>query len=276
MESIVEGWILYTSEPPIFWLVKGYSHPEEGYIAVPYRRVDGGRLDPAGYRAATPPWLLTFIPCIGRIAPLISRRRVARVLDPSAALRIHGLPGPLRELMEALGAEWAGLTGSRLTGHSSKGSDYDLLVYSSKPWEAVKALRDLAGEGLIEACDGMRGSLVDACYRGYPYTLRLLESITRASCEGFTASLGRFKTRISLAPAGYKAYTVPARYEAVLHGLGEAVLETWRTRYQGLKPGCYHGVVEVFERGGVLVASPDIGGWLEWVGGSCGPTGRRG
>lgn len=268
----VDGWILYTSEPPLFWLVKGYEHPWEGLVAVPYRLAWGSRLEPSDYAYTAPPWSIKFLPCIGRVAPVVPRSMITFVLDPESALRRNGLPWQLAELLEHVGAEWAGLTGSRLTGHSGPGSDYDLLILPLSPEGAVSALTELASEGLISRCPGMRGSLVDACYRGVPYTLRLLRSVTPRGCEGFTASLGRWRGLVEVGNAGPEAYLVPARYPLRIPGVGEAVLESWRTRYQGLRPGCYEASLEVFEREGVTVASPDIGGSLRWVSGSCGPT----
>ncbi len=268
----VDGWIVYTSEPPLFWLVKGYEHPWDGVVAVPYRLAWGSRLEPSSYLSAAPPWSLRLLPCIGRLAPVVPWGMVAAVLDPSAALKLHGLPPELGELLEHVGAEWAGLTGSRLTGHWGPGSDYDLLVLPSDPLGAVEALRGLAGEGLISGCPGMRGSLVDACYRGVPYTLRLLRTLSPRGCEGFTASLGLWRGLVELGDAGHEAYLVPARYPLRIPGVGEAVLETWRTRYQGLRPGCYEASLELFEREGMVVASPDIAGGLRRVGDQCGPT----
>lgn len=274
MEGPVDGWIVYTAEPPLFWLIKGYHHPEHGFVAVPYRRLDGRRLNPLDYIAASPQWLLRFLPCIGRNVPVVPRNSIVRVLDPAAGLRVKPLPEPLAELLDHVGVEWAGITGSRLTGHESEDSDYDLLVLPAKPEEAVKTLVDLKADELISECRGMRGTIVDACYRGYPYTLRLLREVMPRGCTRFTAWLGWWKGLVEITLGGVEAYLVPAVYKAVLSGGTEAILYSWRTRYQGLEPGCYEAVLELFEDGGNVVASPDIGGRLKRVGRSCGPMDR--
>lgn len=273
MTGLVDSFIIYTANPPLFWLVKGYEHPEGSVVAVPYRTPWGTRLDPAGYRRLAPiiQGRIRFLPCMGREAPVVEVREIVWVPDPSAALKLSRLPSRIASLLEALDPEWAGLTGSRLLGAEVGVSDYDILVYPRDAASAVDALLRFWRRGLSEPCTrrGGRSSPLDACAGGTGYTIRMLRTLEPLPCRGVRPFLGWWSGFLEIVDAGVESFLVPARYRARALGLGEIVLETWRTRFQALPKGCYQARIELFLEGDSILGTPDLGGMLSWAPGGC-------
>lgn len=265
---MIDGWLVRASwgGDSVVWVVVGYEHPEWGVVAVPYR-VACRRVSPLSSGLA--PGFEAWLPCMGRKVPVVEYSRIHWSIDPEAALRVRlrDLPQPARELVELVQAE--GLTGSWALGMEGPGSDVDLISYTE---ESLKALSDAAEEGLVTPCRrrpkwgppppwaGLR--LVDACYNGVPYTLRVLRLREPLPCTRRRWALGRASGRILIVEA--LSPSLPARYRVVLPDGGEAVMETWHTRYTMLPPGAYEGDVALYySEGEGLVASPDLQGRLE-------------
>lgn len=272
--EVVEGWIL-VDRMGAAWLVKGYEHPDSGFIV---QRYPHGRAKPISGGLA----VSVHLDCTGRRVDVLRMDDIARAIDPALALKSAQLPGQLKELLDILRPSWVGLTGSRALGAASAASDYDLLMYDADASRIYGALRDLAEDGLVGECEpGIRASkvadtfdrrefellhpikLLDSCYRGVPYTIRILASDRSRPCSSRFSSLGWVAGLLEIEDAG-EAYLTPSRYRARLLGLGEVVLYTWRTRYQELPVGRYFTVALVqrneVERSTYLV--PDIGGVL--------------
>jgi predicted nucleotidyltransferase len=270
-----EGWLLKDWDRNVVWLVKGYEHPTEGYVAIPYRKVYSG--EPWNLRGLT-----RYLECVGREVQVVPRSPEISVVDPSEALKQATIPAPLRELLEQLDPEWAGLTGSRALGAAKPSSDFDILVYSSRPSELYKVLEDLAAESKIKECEAnIRYSkvgdtwssqefrllhsfkLLDSCYMGVPYTLRMLRYAEERECKSSYRSLGWSEGLIRLAESGEK-FLVPATYTTTIVGVNAPVtLVTWRTRYQELPPGLYLARGLLQASGSDLYLVPDIRGYVK-------------
>ena len=281
---MIEGWIVRTTVNGVeeSWLVKGYSHPEEGLVAVPYRR-GGLRLEPFQYHVHAPNWTLKHVKCTGRTVPVLEWDRITGVVDPETILRVRlfELPESIRSLLDVLNPDWAGLTGSWAVYVETPDSDVDLLVYGEGVY---KALEDLGEEGLISQCrrgkwwhslhpeyrSGLGGELqqrlLDSCIRGYPYTIRILRRTTPAPCSENITYLGKIEGPIEIS-TGWESHLTPARYRVRILGLDsstEAILETWHTRYMELPGGLYRARLSLFlDSNGRLIVSPDIDGSLE-------------
>jgi len=266
-----EGWLLRDAVSGSYWVVKGYEHPSDRLIVVPYRASAGG------------PAVPEYLPCIGRTA-LTVRRDLVDAIDPVRALRSASLPGEVHELLDRLGSQWAGLTGSYAINAQGPTSDVDLLVYSERAADLYGALRDLRADGLIGECnqeirylkekDSFARSeflllhplkLLDSCYKGVPYTLRILRAAEERPCSSRFTSLGFVTLRGSL--KGLEPYMTPARYVLSSSGVGEVYLLSWRTRYQELPDGVYlvRGLLQRDENMGSLYLVPDLGGYVRPV-----------
>ncbi len=266
-----EGWLLRDAVSGSYWVVKGYEHPSDRLIVVPYRASAGG------------PAVPEYLPCIGRTA-LTVRRDLVEAIDPVRALRSASLPGEVHELLDRLGSQWAGLTGSYAINAQGPTSDVDLLVYSDRASDLYGALRDLRADGLIGECnqeirylkekDSFARSeflllhplkLLDSCYKGVPYTLRILRAAEERPCSSRFTSLGFVTLRGSL--KGLEPYMTPARYVLSSSGVGEVYLVSWRTRYQELPDGVYlvRGLLQRDENMGSLYLVPDLGGYVRPV-----------
>ncbi|ESQ26107.1 MAG: nucleotidyltransferase domain-containing protein [Acidianus sp.] len=266
-----EGWLLRDAVSGSYWVVKGYEHPSDRLIVVPYRASAGG------------PAVPEYLPCIGRTA-LTVRRDLVEAIDPVRALRSASLPGEVHELLDRLGSQWAGLTGSYAINAQGPTSDVDLLVYSERASDLYGALRDLRADGLIGECnqeirylkekDSFARSeflllhplkLLDSCYKGVPYTLRILRAAEERPCSSRFTSLGFVTLRGSL--KGLEPYMTPARYVLSSSGVGEVYLVSWRTRYQELPDGVYlvRGLLQRDENMGSLYLVPDLGGYVRPV-----------
>ncbi|GAB6148346.1 hypothetical protein [Stetteria hydrogenophila] len=266
---MIDGWIVRAAWGGVdaYWVVKGYEHPEWGVVAVPYR-VMGRRL-PSRPDPALFPGLEARLDCMGREVPVIPRRAVYAVVDPESALRLRlrDLPEPVRELVEHVEAE--GLTGSWAVAAERPGSDVDLITFNRGAYEA---LRDLAAEGSLKPCPREpkwgpkpppRAGLLDACYKGVPFTLRILRRREPLPCTARRWLTRWHRGPVELRPTG-EEFLVPARYDAYIPGLGWVTLETWHTRYQELPPGVYEARLALYYvDGDGYVASPDLHGGLE-------------
>lgn len=266
---MIDGWIVRAVWAGIsaYWVVKGYEHPEWGVVAVPYRVM--GERYPAAWYPHVFPGVDAWLDCMGRRVPVLPLNRIVNVIDPGVALRLRwlDLPAAARELAEHVEAE--GLTGSWAVAVEGRGSDVDLISFNR---EAYRALRDLAVEGLLTPCPRRpkwgpraprRRSLLDACYKGVPFTLRILRVRYRKPCTAKRWLLGRYKGGAVLRDIG-ESHLIPARYELVAPGIGSLTLETWHTRFQELPEGAYNVDVAVYySEGEGLIASPDIDGGME-------------
>jgi len=282
VDYVVEGWILEVSLGGLreAWVARGYKQPDWGFIATPYIAAGGRRVKAYDW-FQVPQWALRLVPCIGRVAPTLEARWVVRVVDPEGALKARrgDLPVEVLELLDILSPEWAGLTGSWAIAGEGPRSDVDLVVYGNH--QAIRrALADLRGEGLIAPCDVEYRYLkvadklsrqayerlsalktLDSCYKGVPYTIRVLRRTIREPCEGSAARLGVYEGPLRVTDIG-ESHLTPARYRAEL-GVGVAILESWHTRYSELPEGSYRGRLELFYTREGLIATPDIVGYLE-------------
>ncbi|MEB3844977.1 MAG: hypothetical protein LRS48_04775 [Desulfurococcales archaeon] len=289
MRGCVDGCIVESSVNGAtgLFLVKGYLHPIEGYIAVPYGRGPlcfGGGGHWEGWR---------FIPCISRYAFILKINNIIKYFDPWRvyALRSKDLPEQIRRFIEILGPNKAGLTGSWAIGcETPEESDVDIILYGN-PVNIKKKLLYLFKKGLIKQCNIDRiiskrkertdigidelhiaGSLTESCFNGTSYTLRIITRTAPLPCEQTQPlqwSMGRVEIRGYLTTQSYASdITVPARYriEPLDHSVRNTIiiLETWRTRYQSLKPGEYiiRGDAFLARNGSLTIVSPDINGCI--------------
>jgi len=259
------------------FIVKGYEHPAGSLIVAPYR-IGNLRLEPGEPALELlAPWIIRRIDCMPRLVPVIDARAVRLCIDPSAALktRMGDLPRSVVRLVEDIDYEWAGLTGSWAIYGEGPHSDVDIVLYGPNVYPS---LVELHRKGLLSPC-GPRGDrvaepiasmysikLVESCVGdGVRVTLRILRSIEQRPCRR-RIPLGRFSALIELEDVG-ESYLVPARYKARLldtfiAGHSEALLETWRTRYQELPPQVYVFEGEAWIEDDTLILSPDIRGRL--------------
>ncbi len=281
MDALVEGWIVETNLLGLreFWVVRGYRHPHNHIVASPYV-IGGGKVKQYDW-STIPIWLVEYIPCIGRVAPLIPRGRIARVIDPESVLKIrrNDIPQAIIELLDIIDPEWAGITGSWAILGEKASSDVDILVYGNH-WEVYRALLDLKGEGRIQPCmineryikvkDKISWSsyiklverkVLDSCYKGVPYTIRILRRLEAEICEGMVARVGSYRGPLKIVET-LEPHLTPARYIIDIGGL-DVLMESWHTRYMELPKGSYTGYLELFYEKGSVIASPDIVGVLE-------------
>ncbi len=266
--------LAYVDEP--FWaFVRGYRHPEGYVIVEPYKRLNC---------APPPPTPREPIPCIGSGFHIVPRDRVL-IHEPSEALALLDWEAreKIEELASKIDAAYYGITGSRAIACAGPGSDYDIIVYGV-PGDVGDRLERLRAKGVISQCKWasiaskrkprhprdvavdpvrVRSSLLDSCYKGLPYTLRIIERINEEACGEPIAVVGVYEGPARILEA-IDAYSVPARYLVELEGVGEAILETWRTRYQELAPGRYLVRATLRIEGERQVATPDHGGYIAW------------
>lgn len=253
------------------WYVKGYEHPPWGYVVVPYRGSPGMLAK------------LVYLPCVGRDVYVLLKRFVAEVIDPERALKESNVDKRIKELIDLLNPEWAGLTGSRAVGLARPKSDYDVLLYSSRPEELYRTLRDLRDQGLIGECaleERWRKvsdtfdydsfvrlhslKVLDSCFKGVPYTIRVLAESRARECSSTYFTLGHISSQALVKDVG-AGYLTPATYAARLLDLNlDATITTWRTRYQELPSGTYfvNALLQLRLPGKELVVEPDLGGYL--------------
>ncbi len=266
---MIDGWVVRAVWAGIeaYWVVKGYEHPDWGVVVVPYRVL--GKRYPTKPDPVIFPGLEVYLDCMGRAVPVMPYKRVTTFIDPIYALklRLNDLPEAIKELVEQVGAE--GLTGSWAVMNETPQSDVDLLSFNK---ESYKALRDLALEGSLSHCPRKpkwghqpppRKSVLDACYKGVPFTLRILRMREKIPCSTRRWLVKRYSGRIEIRDIG-EGFLTPARYEAFIPGLGSLILETWHTRYYEWPPGIYDvNLVIYYVEGEGYVASPDLYGRME-------------
>jgi len=270
--GLVDGVLVYALQPaPAWYIVRGYAHPPGLIVAQPYRAPDCG---------SPPPIPRQPLECLATSYWALERRAITVRLWPSDAWRTRG-SRVLDELLDAIGAWWRGLTGSRALACDRPGSDYDVIAAVSNPIEAYTALTELRESGALSQCKwghirGKRApghprdaatnteivgaSLTDSCYKGVPYTLRILRRIVEGDCGPPRAPLGKVRVYVYL-EGGPESILVPARYRAS-SSLGSLTVETWRTRYQGLPSGRYLVEGDLYVEQGKLVLTPDHGGFI--------------
>ncbi len=257
---MIDGWLVKASLGGTvgLWLVKGYVHPEDFIIAIPYKR-----------EALIPSWLVSYLSCIGRYVPLVPRRNVIAEINPFSVFRLREkeLPRPILELINILKIDFVGLTGSWALGEENKNSDVDLIIYTSDSRKSFDILKKLKKEKLIFQCrtdydmlnkvkeqwiveEYKNDRVLESCYKGVPYTIRFLRFMNEIPCSEAFVSLGRIDKLLVRIIDNNESYLVPARYKIkiikgpdwllnFLHGRLEIFLETWRTRYQELKTNVF-------------------------------------
>ncbi len=258
---MIDGWMIKVSMAGSIntWLVKGYVQTTSHIIAIPYKRFCPIIED-----------LYRFLPCIGREVPLVPRNLVIQEINPFSMfkLRKRELPNKIVEFVEIIDPEEVGLTGSWALNRETSESDIDLLVYTSKPRKLYEEIIKLKTEGFISQCrspeimynkvgsswiveDYIKNRVLESCYKGYPYTLRILRFADEKPCSEFLEPLGKISHMIVNIESSEEGYLVPARYKVrVLKGPSwlfrlervyglNIVLESWRTRYQELREGIY-------------------------------------
>ncbi|MCE4600095.1 MAG: hypothetical protein F7C38_00815 [Desulfurococcales archaeon] len=275
MAGYIDGVIVEANVAgmPAFYLVKGYAHPEHHLVVQPYRYPDCRR---------NPPAHIYYNRCLGVETTMVPRVRILRTIRPEAAVKVlpERVKPRIQELIEVLGLEWYGVTGSYALNCEGPSSDVDVLgLY--RPG-LLGALWDLARDGLIRQCkrrdvlakrsrgpgglaleaSRIEESLVDSCYRGQPYTLRLVTSIWEEPCDRALIPYGYVELAGWMKPLG-EPITVPTRYR-IDTGSATVIVETWRTRYQEIKEGRYRvkGLLRLDVASGDLILWPDMGGWI--------------
>ncbi len=280
----LEGWI---AEKPlcginILWNVKGYYHPDDALVAIPYRHATSTRRYEHGFwrplLLSCDPSMLSYIDCIGVEAPLI--RDPVAVFNPFTAYKYRrsDLPHTVASFLEEVEAEVIGITGSWLAFHERLRSDVDILLYSKDAALLLESLKKLKRRYKARGCRSERSlwplnyverRILELCFdTGERVTIRILRRLSREPCRSLYVKLGWYNGPIHL---DYyrdesEAYLVPARYLFRGDGL-EGVLETWRTSYQELVPGRYLAslYLKKDQREETIVATPDHGGFLKRV-----------
>ncbi len=257
---MIDGWLLRVSIGGSVntWLVKGYMHPEGHVVAVPYKKEN-----------FAPFWLYSYVPCLGRYVSLVPKRNIVVKINPFQAFRLrkNDIPKDILELVEILDAEAVGITGSWALNNEREDSDVDLIIYDENLERVYNMLRKLREDGLIFQCrrekemfnkveepwiveEYKKVRVLESCYKGIPYTIRLLRSMHEIPCLKIVLPLGNASKLLVKIINNRENYLVPARYEVkILEGpswitdlqekFDKIVLETWRTRYQELKTGVY-------------------------------------
>ena len=266
-----DGWLLFHGD--VILLAKGYEHPPGWVVVAPYR-VNGARVDPASYKILSRGMVEERLDCIGRIVVLAPQSKV-EPLNPVVAFRaaredIISLSSGMMRLIHVLeGNGIVGITGSWAYGGESKDSDVDFIIKADDIEVLIDSLKKLGPKPcrrppvMLPRINGFQ--ILDACVDGVKYTIRVVESLHGRPCGGFrvTQLASRIMLHVTIREP-IAPYSVPALYSGYSPGLGDIIVETWRTRYQELAPGEYHMVADLFyDHGrGMLVASPDIGGMV--------------
>lgn len=286
---MIDGWIVRASisGSPMYLYVKGYMHPDDGLVVAPYRlgssrlRITTGNL-PSSMILET-----RHVDCIGWPATVIKQRDILEIIDPYNAFKFRkaDLPRQILELVDLLGVE-VGLTGSWAINAEGPLSDVDLIIApDSGVWDILRTLEELREKGLIRQCRDRelieskvgneaywliahyRDRLLESCFKGYPYTIRLLRYTAPKPCSRRAYGLGYFTGMIEIVDAG-DSCLVPARYKVrvikyppqLRHFISDIlILESWRTRYQELPPGfyiVYNARLTFTEEGMVLAIDP--------------------
>jgi len=277
--GLVDGVILIASPhgTPAYYIVRGYTHTEEHVIVEPYRELSCKRLKET--------LEVIYHPCLGTGVPQIPRDRIiSKIPGYNQKYLSRRARRVVEELRDTLGLEEVWVTGSHAISCEEPNSDIDIIALY-KPG-IIKALKDLAKEGVISQCQedrilmkrinkGPRGialdlwkiksSILDSCFRGTPYTLRLILYQWEQPCRDPQIPLGKIALSLKLEPAS--PYTVPATYRGVPLSKDpaideEVIVETWRTRYQELPTGFYKvkGLLRMGAKTGRLTLWPDYGG----------------
>ena len=266
-----DGWLLLYGD--MILLAKGYEHPSGWIVVAPYR-VNGTRVDPAGYRITARGIVEERLDCIGRTVTLAPQSKV-ELLNPVVAFRaaredIVSLSSGMRRLVSVLeGNGVVGITGSWAYGGENRDSDVDFIIKTDDMEALIESLKKLKPDQCRHppvALPRINGfQILDACVGGVKYTIRVVESLHGRPCGGsrVTQIASRIKVQVVIREP-ISPYSVPALYSGYSPGLGDIIVETWRTRYQELAPGEYRMVADLFydHARGILVASPDIGGMV--------------
>ncbi|MCE4624673.1 MAG: nucleotidyltransferase domain-containing protein [Desulfurococcales archaeon] len=290
--SCVDGCIvvLSVSGSILYAYVKGYLHPDHALVVQPYRAPD----------CRSPPSMpVRYVDCIGRSVHMARYSSVVEVFEPGSALAgaYERLPDPIKEMLDKAPVDWAGLTGSYAVGCEGRESDVDLIVYSREPERLLGWLQRERGRGVVRQCKPQRviskrrdrrdyaitpqhviSSLVESCYRGVPYTLKILRRLSPRHCmerSPIQIPLGRVRIRADLEADPVESILTPARYRLenasgsrVLKDGDTVFLESFRTRYAGLRSGSYIVEGELFldVENNFFIISPDLAGGVWRVG----------
>ncbi len=272
MRGCVDGCIVEASVNGLSFLalVKGYEHPINAFFIVPYK-INNIKLS------------LIKANCIGRNTFILYKNNIKIYYNPQKILRMRWkeLPREARDLLALLEPDWAGLTGSWAVFKETRESDVDLLLYFNEKNKIIDILKNIIKKTInfnkkclkriIAKRSGrsdigidlniIKNSLTEICFQDKLFTLRILRRIEPLPCdimEQRRVWLGRGEYRGFMRPLGdVDSLLVPAYY--ILDN--KIIVETWRTRYQGLPEGVYCVRGDVFEeKNGVQVISPDLWG----------------
>ncbi len=275
----VSGWSI-----PRYYMVRGYTHTEDYITVEPYRLFNCKR------HGIEPMHILH--PCLGVVVSVIPRDSIVWRVPHGRQLELPGrIKRFLEEFKDFLGLDDLWVTGSYAVACEGYSSDVDIIALYDD--NVVKTLRDLASEGIVNQCQHERilmkrrvrgpagagldrvkvdSSLLDSCFRGVPYTLRLLSTLWEEPCRNPLIPIGTVRVRVRITSGS--PYTVPARYRGEVVELiegeqvsGEVTIESWRTRYQELSPGLYEvtGLARIASRSGRIIIWPDMDGVIRSV-----------
>ncbi|WP_292320545.1 hypothetical protein [Caldisphaera sp.] len=278
-----EGWHLLTNKngKEIIWIVKGYEHPKEGFISIPYR-ISGNRIKSDEFSNYIPKEYYRYLDCVGRYVPVVKKDDILNYYDPKEMYfsKKNSLPEKINDLIKYLNPEYVGLIGSYAFGFQVKHSDVDLLLYGNNR-EIYEKLIELRNSEFISNCinrynkvsDTMSYNsykilselkVLDSCYMNIPYTIRILRQIYNKECVSNYKTLNIFKGEIEIYDNN-ENYLVPSIYLAYNENYGKIEIMTWHTRYSELPLGKYiiEGIIQLDLKRNKLIIVPDLGGRID-------------
>jgi predicted nucleotidyltransferase len=277
-----EGWHLVTNKNgiEIMWVVKGYEHPEEGFISIPYR-LSGHRVKFNEFNNYIQEYY-KYLDCVGRYVPVVRNEDIFIYYDPKETYfnKKDFLPEKIKDLIKYLNPEYIGLIGSYAFGLQRENSDVDLLLYGNNK-EIYEKLLELRNRNLILNCVNRYNKVsdtmsyenykmlsnlrvLDSCYTNIPYTIRILRQVHKTRCISNYKTLGNFKGEIEIYDNN-ENYLVPSIYLAENENYGKVEIMTWHTRYSELPLGKYiiEGFIQLDLKRNKLVIIPDLGGRVD-------------
>jgi predicted nucleotidyltransferase len=279
---LFEGWYAKVKNfEDILWIIKGYEHPENGYIAIPYL-IGKKKISSNDFIKYTPRNFIKYLDCVGRDVPVILKESIIESYDPHEIFinKYMNLPQKILELIDVINPSYVGLIGSYAFGLENINSDVDLTVFGDnrKIYEKLKELRN---NGLIKNCSNRYNKVsntmsqkaylmlsnrrvLDSCYLNIPYTIRILRQIESKKCYSMYSNISSYKGLIEIYDND-ESYLVPSFYKVKSIDYGNIELVTWHTRYSELPLGKYYfdGTLQRDEIKHKIIISPDLGGKIE-------------
>ncbi len=277
-----EGWHIKTkhNNKDIIWIIKGYEHPKDGFISIPYR-ISGVRINVDEIYNEIKDYYL-YLDCVGKKVPVVKKDEILEYYDPEEIYQksINILPKNIIELINYLKPQYVGLIGSYALGYQKSSSDIDLILYGNNS-EIYENLLQIKRKGLIFNCvdryDKVSNTMtrneyklfaqrrvLDSCYKGIPFTIRILRQIYSDQCNSIYKTLGSFKGEIEIYD-NKENFLVPSFYLAHSLDLGKVEIMTWHTRYMELPLGRYYveGIIQLNVKDNKLIIVPDQGGRID-------------